>query len=72
MNLPVRADSVQAKLLGLTSVRLSISNAATQQHAQKPNQGFFITAVALGFGGALTLVWAIALLWIAGYLIGLW
>ena len=72
MNVSVRADSVHTKSLAFDAAHLSISKSNTSERVAEADQSSFLTMIALGFGGVLTLVWAGVLLWMAGYLIGFW
>ena len=72
MNVSVRADRVHTKSLALDPAHLSISKSSTSDRITKADQSSFLTIMALGFGGLLTLVWAGILLWMAGYLFGFW
>jgi hypothetical protein len=74
MNASVRADSVHNKSFTLEHANLSISSGASKldRAAAEAGRSSLITVVALGFGGVLTVAWAGALFWMAGYVVGIW
>jgi hypothetical protein len=74
MNMSARTGSVHVQSLAIETADRHIGEARTINVAPRPHKTStsHIMVAALGLGGVLTILWAGALLWLAGYLIGFW
>ena len=72
MSASAQANSVH-KSFALEPANHPISSGSkVSRAATTDNESSFVTVVALGLGGVLTIAWAGTLLWIAGYVVGIW
>jgi hypothetical protein len=74
MNASVRVESVPNKSFALEPANrsLSLGVAKPDRTTAEASSSSLITVVALSFGGVLTVVWTGALMWMAGYVAGVW
>lgn len=73
MNASARADHVHDKSFALEPANLSMSGTSKPDRvAAEASRSSIVTVVALSFGGVLTVAWAGTLLWMAGYVVGVW
>lgn len=71
MAVSVQVDHVRRESFSRETNNLPVPVAA-QDSAAVTSQSSLITIIALSIGGVLTVLWAGVLVWIAGYVIGIW